>query len=247
MRIAVLSDVHANLAALEAVLGHAQSQGVIDAVWCLGDVVGYGPQPRECIARVRELGALTVAGNHDRAGTGKMGTAEFNPDAARAAHWTMGQLTPDEQSYLDALPEVLFEGEFTLVHGTLRWPIWEYLYSYEAARAHLERQQSPFSLVGHTHVPMLVLEGAEFPQGCEMYYLEDGTKVKLSRERRMVINPGGVGQPRDGDPRAAYAIFDTEDETITLHRVEYDIAATQRLMEAARLPRWLIERLALGR
>jgi len=263
MRIVIISDVHSNLVALEAVLRHAEAQGPlrsfdyaqdrqaqgrpIDAFWCLGDIVGYGPQPRECVARVREMGAVTVAGNHDRAGTGKMGTAEFNPDAARAARWTMGQLTPDEQSYLDALPEVLFKGEFTLVHGTLRWPIWEYLHSYEAARAHLERQDTPFSLVGHTHVPMLVVEGQEFLQGCQLYRLGDGMTVRLTRERKMAINPGAVGQPRDGDPRASYGVYDTEEEVLTLHRVEYDIAATQRLMEAARLPRWLIDRLALGR
>src|SRR3972149_4560163 len=162
MRIAIISDVHSNLAALEAVLRHAEAQGPIDAFWCLGDTVGYGPQPRECVARLQELDALMVAGNHDWAGTGKMGTEEFNPDAAAAARWTAGQLPAEERAYLDALPEVVSQGEFTLVHGTLRWPIWEYLYSYEAARAHLERQQTPFSLVGHTHVPTPAAQGAEF-------------------------------------------------------------------------------------
>ncbi len=261
MRIAIISDVHANLAALEAVLRHAEAQGPIDGLWCLGDSVGYGPQPSQCIARLREAGAELVAGNHDRAATGKMGTEEFNEDAAKAAHWTRGQLTEDDAAYLDALPEVTFltpgqdpglkavasEAEFTLVHGTLRWPIWEYLHSYEAARAHLERQQTPFGLVGHTHLPMLVVEGDEYPQGCEMYFLEDGTRLSLSREHKLVINPGGVGQPRDGDPRAAYAVYDAESETIALHRVEYDIPTTQKLMEEAGLPRWLIERLAVGR
>jgi diadenosine tetraphosphatase ApaH/serine/threonine PP2A family protein phosphatase len=133
------------------------------------------------------------------------------------------------------------------VHGTLRWPVWEYLYSYEAASAHLALQQTPFGLVGHTHVPILVLEGEQFPHGCELYHLEDGAAVRLSGEHRTVINPGGVGQPRDGDPRASYALYDSESQTVTVHRVEYDIAATQKLMEAAGLPRWLIERLALGR
>ncbi len=270
MRILILSDVHANLAALEAVLRHAEGQGAKDGLWCLGDTVGYGPQPRECIARLRELRATLVAGNHDRAATGKIGTEEFNPDAATAARWTAGQLDGDAREYLDSLPEVTSVGgslkaapqeggrdpgakagasgaEFTLVHGTLRWPIWEYLYSYEAAQGHLQRQQSPFGLVGHTHVPMLVLEGEEFPHGCEMYFLEDGAKVKLERSRKMVLNPGGVGQPRDGDPRASYALYDVDEETVALHRVEYDIAATQKLMEAAGLPRWLIDRLSVGR
>jgi len=284
VRVLILSDIHSNLAALEAVLRHAGDAGPIDAAWCLGDTVGYGPQPRECIARLRELGAVMVAGNHDRAATGAMGIEEFNQDAATAARWTMAQLSAEERSFLDGLPEVVVMAaaephslpseadqpaaekagvredrvdpslkagasgaEFTLVHGTLRWPMWEYLYSHEAARAHLERQQTPFGLVGHTHVPMLVVEGPQFPQGCELYYLEDGYRLTLTREQKLVINPGGVGQPRDGDPRAAYALYDSADATLSLHRVEYDIGATQKLMEEARLPRWLIERLALGR
>ena len=261
MRIAIVADVHANLVALEAVLRHAETQGPIEGFWCLGDVVDYGPQPRECIARLRQLGAVAVAGNHDRAATGMMGTEEFNPEAAAAALWTRTQLSRDDAAFLDALPEVAYatpgeapglkvgasEAEFTLVHGTLRSPIREYLHSHEAALAHLERQETPFSLIGHTHLPTLVVQGREFPHGCEMYLLEEGTSLRLSRERKLVINPGGVGQPRDGDPRAAYAVYDSESETVTLHRVEYDIAATQRLMEAAGLPRGLIQRLALGR
>ena len=262
MRVAIVSDVHSNLAALEAVLGHAEAGGPIDAIWCLGDTVGYGPQPGECVSRLRETGAVMVAGNHDRAGTGMMGVEEFNPDAATAALWTRDHLPRQEADFLNSLPEVTYatpgreaepsEAEFTLVHGTLRWPIWEYLHSYEAAQAHLERQQTPFSLVGHTHVPTLVVEGADFPQGCEMYYLEDGARVQLDQrsdggQRKLVVNPGGVGQPRDADPRAAYAAYDTGSATVTLHRVQYEIAATQKLMEAAGLPRWLIERLSVGR
>ena len=266
MRIAIVSDVHANMAALEAVLRHAGAAGPVDGVWCLGDTVGYGPQPSQCVARLREAGATAVAGNHDRAATGQMGTEEFNADAATAALWTRDHLAEDAAAYLDSLPEVTYAsaeggrslkaappgssaqaGEFTLVHGTLRWPLWEYLYSYEAARAHLERQETPFSLVGHTHVPTLVAEGAEFEHGCEMYYLEDGQSVPLPDGRKIVLNPGGVGQPRDGDPRAAYALYDTEERTVTVYRVEYDIPATQALMETAGLPRRLIERLKVGR
>jgi diadenosine tetraphosphatase ApaH/serine/threonine PP2A family protein phosphatase len=249
MRIAIVSDVHANLAALEAVLRHAEAACAISAIWCLGDTVGYGPQPSECVARLRELGATLVAGNHDRAATGQMGVEEFNTDAATAALWTRDHLEEDTAAYLDSLPEVTQDPqrEFTLVHGTLRWPLWEYLYSYEAARAHLERQETPFSLVGHTHVPMLAAEGAEFEHGCEMYYLEDGQSVPLPDDRKIVLNPGGVGQPRDGDPRAAYALYDADARTVTVHRVEYDIGATQALMETAGLPRRLIDRLSVGR
>lgn len=245
MRIAIVADIHANLTALDTILRHA---GAVDAVWSLGDSVGYGPQPGECIARLRELAAVMVAGNHERAATGVIGTEDFNPDAAAAAEWTKSRLTLEEQSFLDSLPEVALEGEFTLVHGTLREPIWEYLYSYEAAIGHLALQETPFGLFGHTHVPTLVVEDEHLPRGCELFRLQDGEKVELrGRKGKLVLNPGSVGQPRDGDRRSSYALYDSEEDAITLHRVEYDIEATQKLMEEAELPRWLIGRLAAGR
>ncbi|HEV8575447.1 MAG TPA: metallophosphoesterase family protein [Dehalococcoidia bacterium] len=247
MRALIVSDIHANLVALEAVLKSAERGGTIDAVWSLGDCVGYGPQPGECIARLKGSGAVMVAGNHERAATGAIGTEDFNRDAAAAAEWTKARLTEDEKSFLDGLPEVDSQDDFTLVHGTLRWPIWEYLYSAEAALAHLALQVTPFGLVGHTHVPMLVGEDPQSPEGCLLYRLDDGETVTLSAERRIVLNPGSVGQPRDGDPRASYALYDSESRLITLHRVEYDIPATQKLMSEAKLPGWLIERLSAGR
>ena len=255
MRIAIVSDVHANLAALDAVLGHAEGQGATDGLWCLGDSVGYGPQPRECIARLRELGALAVAGNHDRAATGLMSTDDFNPLAAEAALWTRGQLAAEDAAYLDSLPEVAYApagavdsgAEFTLVHGSLRWPLWEYIHSNEAAAAHLRLQSTPFSLFGHTHVPALMVEGGAHPEGCDLRLLSDGEVVALDRGTKAAFNPGGAGQPRDGDPRTAYAVYDDAAATITAHRLEYDIAATQRLMEDASLPRPLVARLSLGR
>jgi diadenosine tetraphosphatase ApaH/serine/threonine PP2A family protein phosphatase len=256
VRVLIVSDIHANLAAFDAVLRDAAARGPIDVVWNLGDCVGYGPQPVECIARLRELRALMVAGNHERAATGAISTADFNPNAAAAAAWTRDQLGEEEVSYLDALPEVTRakvgqdagqDPEFTLVHGTLREPIWEYLHSHDAAIGHLRLQETALGLVGHTHVPMLVLEDEAAAQGCELYHLADGEAVELTAGRKMVINPGSVGQPRDRDPRAAYAMYDTERAVVTLHRVEYDIGATQALMEAAGLPRWLIERLSAGR
>lgn len=272
MRVLIVSDVHANLAALEAVLRDAERGGPIQAVWSLGDCVGYGPQPGECIARLNGLGAMMVAGNHERAATGAIGTEDFNPAAASAAQWTKARLTPDERAFLDALPEVIATdargrsdelrggetrrgevatgastpGAFTLVHGTLRWPIWEYLYTREAALGHLALQQTPFGLVGHTHVPMLVIEEPGSAEGCRLLALGDGDTVDLDPEQRIVLNPGSVGQPRDGDPRASYAVYDTDSNAIILHRVEYAIDVTQKLMAEARLPRWLIERLALG-
>jgi len=243
VRIAITSDIHANLVALEAVLEHA---GRIDAIWNMGDCVGYGPQPGECIARLRESGAVWVAGNHERAATGAISTDDFNPAAAAAAQWTANRLSDDEKAFLDALLEVERQSDFTLVHGTLRWPIWEYLVDFETARAHLSLQQTPFGFVGHTHIPMQVTELPDDRQGCELHRLADGDVVELG-ESHLVLNPGSVGQPRDGDKRASYGLLDTDARTFTLHRVEYDIADTQKLMEEADLPNWLIERLAIGR
>jgi diadenosine tetraphosphatase ApaH/serine/threonine PP2A family protein phosphatase len=247
VRVLIVSDVHANLAALEAVFRDAEGGGPVDGVWSLGDCVGYGPQPCECVGRLRKAGAVMIAGNHERAATGAIGVEEFNPQAGAAALWTGEQLSAEERSYLDGLPEVVSREGFTLVHGTLRWPIWEYMYSREAAAAHFALQESPFGLVGHTHVPALAVEDERLPEGCELYRLSDGSSVELTEARRIVVNPGSVGQPRDGDPRASYAVYEGDRGTVTLHRVEYDIGATQRLMEEARLPRWLIERLEVGR
>jgi diadenosine tetraphosphatase ApaH/serine/threonine PP2A family protein phosphatase len=246
VRIAIIADVHANLEALEAVLRHAEEAKALDEVWCLGDTVGYGPDPSACLARLRSLAPRSVPGNHDLAAIGQLSTDDFNRVAAAAAHWTAGQLAPEHRQYLESLPHVIGQGDFTLAHGTLRWPIWEYLSSPEAAVAHFERQETPYSLVGHTHVPMLVAEDRDSAEGCQERYLEDGAVVSLG-DRRLVVNPGGVGQPRDGDPRASYAVYDTDARTVTLHRLEYDIAATQAKMEAADLPRPLIERLSVGR
>jgi diadenosine tetraphosphatase ApaH/serine/threonine PP2A family protein phosphatase len=220
---------------------------VVDAVWCLGDTVGYGPQPSECAARLRAADALWVAGNHERAATGAISVDEFNPQAARAALWTMARLDRGEKDFLDALPETLTEGAFTLVHGSLRYPIWEYIYDRDAALGHLALQSTPFSFVGHTHVPMAVTEVERSPEGCEFRRLRDGDRLHLNSGERLILNPGSVGQPRDGDPRASYGIYDAGAGEFTLHRASYDIGATQHLMEHADLPRWLIERLEVGR
>jgi predicted phosphodiesterase len=262
-RIVIVSDVHANLVALEAVLRDAERGGPINGMWSLGDCVGYGPQPRECIKRLREFGAVMVAGNHERAATGAIGTEEFNSDAAAAAEWTKGRLSGDEKAFLDSLDEVVRlevdgadqsartggdpAGRFTLTHGTLRWPIWEYMMSPEVALAHLALQETQVGLVGHTHVPLLVIEDRNSLEGCQLFRLADGERIDLEPNMRIVINPGSVGQPRDGDPRASYAVYESEMNAITMHRVEYEIALTQKLMTEEGLPLWLIQRLASGR
>ena len=240
MRILITSDIHANLVALQAVL---KDIGEFDAWWNAGDAVGYGPQPAECVAKLCEGNALWVAGNHERAATGAISVDEFNPSAAAAALWTGEQLSTDDRAFLDALPETAINRDYTLVHGSLRWPIWEYLDDEEVALGHLALQTTPYSIVGHTHVPMV---GAETDSGCELLRLFDGDAVRLDGQRA-ILNPGSVGQPRDGDRRASYAALDTDALTFTVRRVEYDIPATQRLMQIAGLPEWLIERLEIGR
>ena len=244
LRIAIVSDIHANLAAFRSVLAHAEAGGSLDALWCLGDTVGYGPQPNECIDTLRSYKNVTIAGNHDLASCGKMPTDDFNEAAATAAKWTESELSDSSHDYLTELPMVIEEGDFTLVHGSLRWPEWEYLLSSEQAQAQFELQKTRFSLVGHTHLPAVCREDVAMPSAPRT--AEEGVRVELTEER-MIINPGGVGQPRDGDPRASYALYDSKAATITFARVEYDIPETQAAMQQAGLPLWLIERLAYGK
>ena len=243
MRILIAADIHANLDALKAVLRHAEKSGGIDRLWCPGDIVGYGPEPASCIALVRGYQHVAVAGNHDLAAAGKITTGDFNPAAAEAAAWTAGQLGYEERGYLAQLPDVAFEGDFTLVHGSLRAPIWEYVLSMPAMEAQFRLMETRYSVLGHSHVPFLTEEGDD--GRVWMSNWQDGDLVNLP-ESRLIINPGGVGQPRDGDPRAAYALYDSDDRTITLHRVEYDVTATQQKIRAADLPASLADRLAYG-
>jgi len=252
MIVLILADPHGNLTALEAVLADASRRVPVDDVWCLGDIVGYGPEPAACVARIRETASRRVAGNHDLAAAGGLSTDEFNPAAARAAEWTAGQLTEEDVRFIMSLPlvdagapEAGAGGRaFTLVHGSLREPVWEYLLSPEQAADQFERMTTPYSAVGHSHVPFVAEDSAGgLPR---LRLLRDGDRIPLG-DRRLVVNPGGCGQPRDGDPRAPYLLLDTGVGILTFHRVAYDIARTQRLMEAAGLPRSLIERLGDGR
>lgn len=242
MRYAILGDIHGNLAAFEAVLEHARGHGGFDEVWCLGDIVGYGPDPHQCIELLRGLKHVCVAGNHDWAAIDKIDTSDFNPVAAQACRWTTKQLTDEDTRYLDSLPLILVQDNFTIAHGSPREPIWEYLLSLELARENLDYFATAYCLVGHSHIP-LIFEQA----GHSVIFkpLADGATIRLG-ENRLILNPGGVGQPRDGDPRAAYAIYDSETQTVSHYRVEYDIAATQKKMAEQGLPLSLILRLSHG-
>ena len=243
MRYAIIADIHANLAAFTAVLEDIERRGGVTEVWCLGDVVGYGPEPHECIALLRQTNHVCVAGNHDWAAIGKVDTSEFNPDAAAACHWTAEQLSYEDGDYLTNLPLVIEKGDFTLVHGSPREPIWEYILSTGIAEANFAYFKSPFCLVGHSHLPLVFYPNES--GACSFSRLLPDGELPLGKSR-LIINPGGVGQPRDGDPRASYAIYDSESKVVTLYRVPYDINATQAKMVAQGLPMRLVTRLSYG-
>ena len=241
MLVAVLSDIHSNLEALEAVLG---SIGTVDAIWHLGDVVGNGPEPEAVVARLREIGAVGVKGNHDAAVCGSLSMEDFNPDARAADEWTRARIDQATLAYLEGLPETLApEGtDFTLVHGSARGPIWEYLTDTFGARENMGFFETRFCLVGHTHQPLVLRERRSH---VEALVPDPESRLALDK-RRAFLNPGSVGQPRDGDPRASYLILDTAAGHATWQRVAYDISATQTAMRAAGLPPWLARRLSFG-
>lgn len=238
----MISDIHANLNALEAVLGDA---GEIDAVWNLGDTVGYGPRPRECLDTMVDLFANPVlVGNHDLACIGEVDVSEFNPVAQLASRWTSLQLGMDHRAYLNALPAVTISGAYTLAHGSPRSPVWEYVTTAQIAAENFEFFDTDVCFIGHTHIAMYALM-REGSNEVEIGPMVDDQAIDLLAGRYL-INPGSVGQPRDRDPRAAYAILDTDLGSLTAHRVEYDVALTQKQMAMANLPDVLIARLAHG-
>jgi len=243
MRYAIIADMHANLAAFTAVLDDIERRGGVEKVWCLGDIVGYGPDPHECIELLRQTNHVCVAGNHDWAAISKIDTAEFNPDAAAACHWTAQQLSSADVEYLENLPLVIEEDDFTLVHGSPREPIWEYLISSGLAKENFAYFKSQFCLVGHSHAPLVFSYNES--GACSPSQFSANIGLALGRNR-LIINPGGVGQPRDSDPRASYAIYDSETRLIRLYRVPYDIRSTQDKMVAYGLPMRLVSRLSYG-
>lgn len=244
MRIAVLSDIHANLPALEAVVEDLTS---IDEIWVLGDIVGYGPQPNEVIVTLQGLGARSVLGNHDGAAIGLVNARYFNPDARAAIEWTAETVDVNAQAYLAALPEVRRDGDITAVHGSPRDPIWEYISGPSIAEPNFAAFDTRYCLFGHTHQPVVFrhVDGeVEAIPG-----LPDA-QVALAADERFLINPGSVGQPRDGLRDAAYAVLVLDGSgpgEIEFRRVRYDIDRTQELMRREGLPMRLVERLSYGR
>jgi diadenosine tetraphosphatase ApaH/serine/threonine PP2A family protein phosphatase len=239
VRVAVLSDIHANLVALDAVLG---AVGSVDAVWQLGDVVGYGPDPDGVVDRLTAIGAVGVAGNHDRAALGGPEIDWFNPDAKAAMEWTRGRIDSRTKAWLAALPTTLEAGGMTLVHGSPRDPLWEYVTSTPVARANFAVLETPIGLHGHTHVPMAWADRdglieAIAPGPGSSFHL-DGTPA--------LLNPGSVGQPRDGDPTASWLDIDTEAGRASWYRIAYDIETVRSAMLDVGLPLRLADRLRVG-
>jgi diadenosine tetraphosphatase ApaH/serine/threonine PP2A family protein phosphatase len=243
MRLAVLSDIHSNLVALDAVLDDLARAPAVEEVWACGDIVGYGPQPNEVIARLRERNARAVMGNHDGAAVGMVEVAWFNDAAAIAIQWTAEVLTAESREYLAALPQRRVEGSLTAVHGSPRDPIWEYVSSAAVAAASMGAFETRICLFGHTHFPMVY---AQDDDGMHESIGAPGPAAPLPGGRLM-LNPGSVGQPRDGDPASAYLLIDLDAQTLEFRRVPYDIERTQALMRDVRLPTWLAERLSHGR
>jgi diadenosine tetraphosphatase ApaH/serine/threonine PP2A family protein phosphatase len=243
MRIMVISDIHANLVALEAAL--ADAAGRYERIWFLGDLVGYGPDPNECVEGLRGLEpSVALSGNHDWAVLDKLDTEEFNTDARKAINWTRRALTTENRDYLNELPPLRVEPPFTLVHASPRHPVWEYILDLQTALENFEHFDTSHCLVGHSHIPALFALDERLAE-LTFSLVGDGEIVELS-QGRLILNPGSIGQPRDGDPRASYALLDDEAMTWELRRVPYDVAETQRRMREAGLPKRLIERLEHG-
>jgi diadenosine tetraphosphatase ApaH/serine/threonine PP2A family protein phosphatase len=241
VRVAVLSDIHANLHALEAVLAAVAAEGV-DEIWCLGDVVGYGPRPNECCDLVRERTALSLCGNHDLAVVERLPLADFSGDAGAAAVWTQGCLGQEQRAWLGTLEPLGERGDVQLFHASPRDPVWDYVLSEGAAVASLQLTTAPTVLVGHSHIALaLGWDGNDLVGGLA----PEGTEPDPAG-RRWLLNPGSVGQPRDGDPRAAWLLIDSGTGRAAFRRVEYDVQRTQDEIRAAGLPAGLAARLARG-
>ncbi|TMK77325.1 MAG: metallophosphoesterase family protein [Actinobacteria bacterium] len=241
VRVALISDIHANLHALEAVL-EAIDEEPPDAIWCLGDLVGYGPRPNEATALVQERAALCLVGNHDLGVLGRLDLDEFAPDAAESARWTQTVLRDDARAYLETLsPQAKTEG-VELYHASPRDPVWEYVLTEEVARDSFEVTEAPLILVGHSHIALAIglveghLGGGLAPEGTEIDLEDD----------RWLLNPGSVGQPRDGDPRAAWLELDLGAGRARFRRIPYPVERTQAEIRERGLPDALAERLANG-
>jgi predicted phosphodiesterase len=241
MKALIISDIHGNRTALEAVL---EAAGSVDMVWCLGDIIGYGPDPNDCVAIIRNLpNLICLRGNHDSAVIGLTERIKFNHAAQMVLEWTDDQLNPVNRQYLMNLSPQVEVDDVTLVHGSPRDPTWEYIMDVYTATANFDYFETPYCFVGHSHLPVLyyLKNGNEL---ANVSFVYPGDKTRLPEN--CIVNPGSVGQPRDHDPRAAYTIFDTEKKTWAQYRINYDISEVQDRMNSAGLPVEYIQRLDMG-
>ena len=240
MKYAVIADIHANLEALRVVLEDAKKQNCTHYV-CLGDVVGYNANPKECLDIIRDTGMPSVKGNHDEYCSSETNLDGFNPHAAEAIQWTRSQLTGDDRQWLKELKYIRLVASFSIVHATLDGPQrWGYVFDKLAAAASFTYQNTAVCFFGHTHVPVAFIRDSVVRGGTY-------SKFKIEPGRKYFVNVGSVGQPRDGNPKAAYAIYDMDEGSVELRRLDYDISAAQAKIMAAGLPPRLAERLALGK
>ena len=240
MRVAVISDVHANYRALEAVLEEIDAERV-DAVWCLGDTVGYGPRPNKCCEAVSSRSSYSLVGNHDLVVLGELSISDFNDDAAEAAIWTSQVLTQESRAFLEPLQPAGEVAGVDLFHASARDPVWEYVLTEEAARGTFELSDASLIFVGHSHVALALSDNGDRISGGVALA---GSEVEL--EGRWLLNPGSVGQPRDGDPRAAWLLLDLDRGLAAFRRAPYAIEQTQAEMRKLGLPAPLAARLERG-
>lgn len=242
MRTLIISDIHANLTALEAVLADAEP---FDRVWCLGDVVGYGPNPNECIVRIQNLpGIQCIRGNHDAAIIGDIDIRAFNYEARASLEWLDAVLLPENKQWLRSLHERLVMDDITLVHGSPRNPVWEYILDRATALENMAEFDTTICLVGHTHIPCIFQLDAEELNATKMRFMKSGKAFSI--DIKSIVNPGSVGQPRDHNPKASYLVYDDETEKWVYQRVDYDIEKVQRQIIDAGLPLRHASRLTEG-
>ncbi len=240
----MIADIHANLAALEACLDSVDGAGV-DEIWCLGDVVGYGPEPDACADLIRERCSLCLAGNHDLAVLGALDVEAFSETAATAVRWTQGVIGDEALRFLRGLEPAGERSGIGLYHASPRDPIWEYVLTREQAEACLDAQAERICLIGHSHVALFFTRLDGERSSVRSAQAADGALIHVG-DGRWLVNPGSVGQPRDGDPRAAWLTLDTEAGTMLYHRVDYDIERTAESIATADLPKPLADRLFIG-
>ncbi len=244
MKIGILADVHSNLEAFQAVLFNLEKRG-IKKIWHLGDIVGYGPNPNECVELLKKKKIISVVGNHDLAVIGKISIFDFNPYAAQAVKINASELSQENKKILSNLPLTLKpEKEIILAHGSLRDPIWEYLLEIYQAEENFTLFKEKVLFVGHSHIPT-IFEKRE-NKIYQFRFPPDKAFLKFEKDSFYIINPGSVGQPRDRNPKASFIIFDNEALTLEYHRIEYDYYRTQEKMRKKGFPNFLIERLSIG-